>query len=153
MYSHLSFSGDQAETLEIMTHSESSLPPHTHWGQPLSSISVFGGHFTGMFSHGTPSRSLQLWSMLKWPFCYNGISDLECFFFNVWIENKQVQMSYSFWNLGAAVEVSPAVSLLWLPGPEVEGWWEVEAAGAGLLPISLGVGVAQCIPWHDPVTS
>lgn len=81
-----------------------------------------------MFSHDTLLWSFtttQLWSTLKWPFCHNGISDLECLCllvcFNVWLENKKVQVSYSFWNLNAVVEVSPAVSHLWLPGPEVEG--------------------------------
>ena len=45
MHSYLSglvsFLGDQAEALEIMTHSERSAQPQTPKGQPLSSISIF----------------------------------------------------------------------------------------------------------------
>ena len=67
----------------------------------------------------------QLWSLPKWPFYHNGISDLEYY---VWPENKKVQVSYSFWNLNAVVEVSPASSLLdpQVEGPQVEGpQWRV----------------------------
>ena len=99
MYSHLSCLGNWAETFVIMTHSGCSFPPHILKTTTFFSFS-FGGHFMGMFSHVTASWAVQLWSMLKWPFCYNGTSDLECFvlfFFNVWFKNKQAQISSLFW--------------------------------------------------------
>ena len=114
-------------------HGQRSLVAYSPWGckeldtTEWLSIYIHMSHDTCLWSFTTT----QLWSLPKWPFCHNGFSDLEYY---VWLENKKVQVSYSFWNLNAVVEVSPARSCLWLLGPQVEVR-EVVATWAGLLPV------------------